>query len=415
MEEEPDTAHDAVWPHADDAGLGAGTDVGGYHIDGELGRGGMGIVYSATHPVIGKRVAIKVLKRSLSQNPASVERFVQEARAVNQIGHPNIIDIFSIGKLGDGRSYFVMDLLAGEPLRARIKRGPLHVREAVQVIDEIASALKAAHEKGFIHRDLKPDNVFLVAHPGRVDIKLLDFGLAKLLPSAGQRAFRTATGAQLGTPDYMAPEQLRGSNVDGRADVYSLGVMAIEILTAQRPRRFSDGSFDGGSPAQLLASAATPAPLVELISAMLAPLPDRRPTLAAVRTVIKRVRPSLPSVSVVGLEVSLAAPEPAPPPPPEPSLDALTATKVGARPVLPTPQAGTPVVQQQPATSGLQAAPAPHIATKLGVPPPPVRASGSLAVARTPPAPAVPARTWLVVSIVLAVAAAIALVVVLAT
>jgi serine/threonine-protein kinase len=412
VEEEPDTAQDAVWPHADDAELTRGMDVGGYQVDGELGRGGMGIVYSATHPVIGKRVAIKVLKRSLSQNPASVERFLQEARAVNQIGHPNIIDIFAIGKLADGRSYLVMDLLDGEPLRARLKRGPLHVREAAQVIDEIASALAAAHAKGFIHRDLKPDNVFLVAHPGRVDIKLLDFGLAKLLPSAGQRAFRTATGAQLGTPDYMSPEQLRGSDVDGRADVYSLGVMAIEILTARRPRRYSDGSFDGGTPAQLLAGVTVPGPLVELIAAMVQPSPDGRPTVAAVRTVIKRVRPSLPSMSVVGLEVNVPA---APAAQAEPSLAALTATKVGARPVLPTPQAGTPNLQT--ASPALQGVPAAHMATKLGVPPPPTKVSGSLPIMRasaTQPVP-VPSRLWLIVSIVLVVATAIALVVVLAT
>jgi len=220
-----------------------GTDVGGYTIERELGRGGMGVVYAARHPMIGKRAAIKVLKPSLSSNPATVERFLQEARSVNQIGHPGIVDIFAYGSLPDGRRYLVMDLLDGESLRARVKRGPMHASEAVFVIDEIASALIAAHGKGFIHRDLKPDNVFLVAHPGRIDVKLLDFGLAKLLPGAGQRAYRTATGAQLGTPDYMSPEQLRGSDeVDQRSDTYSLGVTAFEILTGKRPRRFSDGN-----------------------------------------------------------------------------------------------------------------------------------------------------------------------------
>src|SRR5439155_22687699 len=112
-------------------------EVGGYVIDGELGRGGMGVVSSPTHPVIGKRAAIKVLKPSLSNNPATVERFIQEARSVNQIGHPNIVDIFAFDQLPDGRSYLVMDLLEGESLRKRVKRGPLPVREAASIVDEI--------------------------------------------------------------------------------------------------------------------------------------------------------------------------------------------------------------------------------------------------------------------------------------
>src|SRR5262245_10322809 len=159
----------------------------------------MGVVYAATHPMIGKRAAIKVIKLSLSNNPASVERFVQEARAVNQIGHPNIVDIFAFGRLPDGRSYMVMDLLEGESLRKRVKRGPLTLADAVHVIDEVASALAAVHGKGFIHRDLKPDNVFLVAQAGHTECKLLDFGLAKLMAgTTTARAFRTAAGAQLG-------------------------------------------------------------------------------------------------------------------------------------------------------------------------------------------------------------------------
>ena len=316
-----------------------GADVAGYVIDAEIGRGGMGVVYRATHPVIGKRAAIKVLGREASNNPAAVERFVQEARAVNQIGHPSIVDIFAFGHLPDGRHYLVMDLLEGEALRKRIKRGPLPVATAAAVIDEIAVALMAAHAKGFIHRDLKPDNVFLVANPARVEIKLLDFGLAKLKATDSFRAYRTATGAQLGTPDYMSPEQLRGSgNVDPRTDIYALGVMTFELLTGSRPE-LHDGVVE--DPQRVARVPGVTAELAELVKTMLEPDPDRRPSLAAVRAVLKRATTHESAVRPAGAAAS---------------MDSLTASLVGAKPVLPAPAARTP-------------------ATKLGVPPPPERAS----------------------------------------
>jgi serine/threonine-protein kinase len=413
-----------------------GTDVGGYVIERELGRGGMGVVYAATHPMIGKRAAIKVLNPELSENPGTVERFVQEARSVNQIGHHGIVDIFAFGSLPDGRHYLVMDLLEGEPLRKRVKRGRLHVAEAVQVIDEIAHALMAAHGKGFVHRDLKPDNVFLVAHPGRMDVKLLDFGLAKLMGGVGQRAYRTATGAQVGTPDYMSPEQLRGSGeVDGRCDTYALGVTAFEMLVGERPRRLSGGKFDlDGTPAEEIARVPlVPRELAELVEHMLADSPDERPSLSAVRAVLKRLRPSLPSISVVGLEVQLprtTGDEP---------LD-LTASAVGARPVLPTPPKATTTVppptpptepdepkipatlrghapaQVPVAAPGLARVSSQHPSTTVGVPPPPTAPITRPHPTTAPPPVARPSesRIWLVLGAVLVVAAGVALALVLA-
>ncbi|HTL38419.1 MAG TPA: protein kinase [Kofleriaceae bacterium] len=299
-----------------DVHLAPGTNVGGYLIESELGFGGMGVVYAATHPVIGKRAAIKVLKPELSKTPAAVERFMMEARAVNQIGHPNIVDIFAFGALPDGRSYYVMDLLTGESLRRRLKRGPLHVSEAVSILDEVASALIAAHDKGIIHRDLKPDNIFMVTVPGRwPESKLLDWGLLKLTSAqsaVSNSKYRTLAGSVMGTPVYMSPEQARASDqVDLRTDIYALGVMAYELLSGVVP--FKKGSSidtllaHQEEPVPSLAEKcpALPIELVQLIEAMLSKEPDGRPTLAAVRAVIKRLRGTkIPTMTAAGLEIT---------------------------------------------------------------------------------------------------------------
>jgi serine/threonine-protein kinase len=263
-----------------------------------------------------------------------------------------------------------------------------------------------------------------------MDVKLLDFGLAKLLPNAvNLRAFRTATGAQLGTPDYMSPEQLRGDKeVDARTDVYALGVLAFEILLGKRPRRFSDGTFDmdGKAPAQLLSF--VPTELAQLVEAMLAADPLQRPSLAAVRAVIKRVMPTLPPLSVVAMPVRAIGSDP--------QLDSMPPSAVGARPELPTPPAGSPALRRLVSEAEQAFVPAPdpappsrpsqpavsspalrtsatHPSTTLGVPPPPPRVSRPQPVA----APEKPreSRRWLLVGLALVVAAGIALAIVLAT
>jgi serine/threonine protein kinase len=279
-----------------------GTAVGDYDIEGEIGHGGMGVVYRATHPVIGKQAAIKVLRRDMAKNRDTVERFIQEARSVNQIGHPNIVDIFAFGTLADGRPYLMMDLLGGESLRARLRRGPLHLSEAASVLDEVAFALAATHAKGIVHRDLKPDNVFLVERQGRwPEVKLLDFGLAKLV-TAENAPVRTHTGIMLGTPDYMAPEQIRRrGTIDARVDIYALGVLAFESLTGQRPLPPGEG-YDAmlarcEQPAPEISSIAPhlPRELGYLVDGMLLKEPEARPTLADVRATLKRLRAVLPT------------------------------------------------------------------------------------------------------------------------
>ncbi len=220
-----------------DQDLGAGTTVGEYRIDRVLGKGGFGTVYGAVQPVIGKQVAVKVLARKYSADEDVVSRFVAEARAVNQIRHRNIIDIFSFGQLPDGRHYYVMEYLDGEPLDVYLRNhGPLPLDEAIPVLRSIARALDAAHAKGIAHRDLKPENIFLANDPdGGVFPKLLDFGIAKLMAPDDDVRHRTNTGVPIGTPYYMSPEQCRGKDVDHRTDIYSFGIVTYRLLTGTFP------------------------------------------------------------------------------------------------------------------------------------------------------------------------------------
>ena len=224
-------------PGAGGERLEHGAAVGEYLVEGFLGAGAMGEVYAGIHPVIGKKVAIKVLKREVGSSADGAERFKREARAVNQIDHPNVIDIFSFGRLDDGRLYLVMDLVEGRSLRKALADGPLDVETALDVLAAIADALDAAHARGVVHRDLKPDNVMLGSGtPPKVFV--LDFGLAKLLTPADAGApatMLTGQGTWLGTPGYMAPEQWSADGAGPASDRYSLGVMAFELLSGSLP------------------------------------------------------------------------------------------------------------------------------------------------------------------------------------
>jgi eukaryotic-like serine/threonine-protein kinase len=222
------------------ADLTEGTEVGEYRVLRKIGEGGMGSVYAAVQPVIGKRVAIKVLAPHIAANPELVRRFVDEARAVNKIGHPNIVDIFSFGWLKDQRHYFAMEFLDGVSLADRIKHGPFQADEARRLLRQICQALEAAHRQGIVHRDLKPDNIWIVQpQHGESYAKLLDFGIAKLMGDS-DAGHRTQTGIVMGTPAYMSPEQCRGVNVEKGTDIYAIGMILYEIYAGKLPFQ---GSF----------------------------------------------------------------------------------------------------------------------------------------------------------------------------
>ncbi len=204
-----------------------------YRVDRVLGEGGMGIVFAVTHLKLNKKFALKLLKRELARDPETRARFLVEAQAAGQIHHPNVVEITDYSSLPDGSAYMVMEYLEGQPLARMIKLGgAIPAARAVTIIRDIANALQAAHEAGVVHRDLKPDNVFVLQRKdGGDQAKILDFGVAKV--AGGARL--TRTGMVFGTPHYMSPEQASGGVIDSRTDLYALGVIMYEMFTGRVP------------------------------------------------------------------------------------------------------------------------------------------------------------------------------------
>ncbi len=233
---------DPAHPHLADPLVGA--TIGNYVVRHKLGEGGMGAVYLAEHPTIGKRVALKVLHGEFAMRADVVTRFFHEAKAVNDIQHPNIVDIIDFGEVPAGvltrerLVYFIMEFLGGTSLTEVIRsEAPLAPERALAIALQIADALSASHRCGIVHRDLKPDNVMLVQRGReREFVKLLDFGIAKLTGDQGGSQHRTRAGTVMGTPFYMSPEQCEGrGNVDHRTDVYALGIVLYEMLAGRVP------------------------------------------------------------------------------------------------------------------------------------------------------------------------------------
>jgi eukaryotic-like serine/threonine-protein kinase len=215
-----------------------------YRIDRLLGEGGMGKVYAAEHVLMQKRLALKALRPELCTLPEFVARFEREALAAANIDHPNIAAATDLGKLPDGSLFLVLELVVGNSLRDVIDKGPMALERALHIARQIAAALTAAHALGIVHRDLKPENVTLVSKGGDPDfVKVLDFGVAKIPLDSDREAGSgpvvagplTRVGEVFGTPEYMAPEQALGQPVDGRADLYALGVITYELLAGVRP------------------------------------------------------------------------------------------------------------------------------------------------------------------------------------
>src|SRR6266550_2304901 len=213
--------------------------IGKYRVKGELGRGGMGAVYLAEQPGLGREVAIKELIQSAAADPIALKRFLQEAQVMARTSHPNLVQVHDLELMGDA-NYIVLEFVRGKSLREWINRGPIPLPQVFAVMHGVMQALDYAHKHAIVHRDMKPENV-LLSDDGMV--KVADFGIARLTDDSGVGGTATKTGTTVGTPQYMSPEQVASSKVDGRSDLYSAGIMFYELVVGQPP--FTASEADG--------------------------------------------------------------------------------------------------------------------------------------------------------------------------
>ena len=255
---------------------------GKYRLEQLLGRGGMGAVYRARDVPGDRLVALKIVGAELFADPETRRQFQREAAIIARLRHPAIVAVYDVGTLADGSAYLVMELVHGEDLRHLLQReGRLDLQRALPILTTVCAAIEAAHREGILHRDLKPENILLPG--GDVEAKVLDFGVATVIdalhvPIPDAATIATAAGRIVGTPAYMAPEQLRAGPTDARTDVFSLGVIAFEMLTGDLPfgrRSLADIVLAGGRAVPHMTDVA--APLDRAIRSALEAEPDRRP------------------------------------------------------------------------------------------------------------------------------------------
>lgn len=323
--------------------------AGRYELVREIGRGGMGIVYLGRHVVLRRSVAVKVLRPEIAQSEDALERFEREARAAAALGSPHIVEVLDFGREASGEAWMVMELLEGEDLRARIRReGPLGDAFVRALLGDIAMALREAHAKGIVHRDLKSENVLLVAREGREVAKVVDFGISKVLEDPARSAM-TARDVLLGTPHYMAPETADPhARLDHRVDLYALGCIAFESLTGRLP-------FTGRSAVEVLyqhVHTSLPAP------ATLVPVGARLD--AILRTLLAK-RPEDRFADADALLAALALPERAPA-----RRRAMVGVALGATAVLALSVAGS-----RPAPADAPASASPPVASSVPAQPEP--------------------------------------------
>jgi serine/threonine-protein kinase len=291
--------------------LGPDKVVGSYRLVREIGRGGMGTVYEARHLYLPRRAALKVMHGELKKHPGMATRVVQEASILEDIRHPGVVRVFECALLPDHRPYIAMELVEGETLASRLlHRGTLPAYEVAALLAEVTDVLAAVHARGVVHRDLKPDNILITPADREFPLRVIDWGVARL----GPLGRLTLDGLTPGTPIYMSPEQATGRNIAAPCDVYSLGVIAYELLTGHPP-------FDGrtlaevvsmhltSEPAPLAHKCKAPAELCELVHRMLDKEPSLRPGAIEIRQLARAIAIDLStayeSFEITGIEQRL--------------------------------------------------------------------------------------------------------------